>query len=152
MSTDEFYTLELPPFSGHRLRLTTCAVEIPQAEISQGGMTPPPIRESFYRGNNGRLCLLPLLKRSTINPFGFQARKEALPDGSVPTMPRSAHGTRQAVPCASLVVLSRRILAAAIRVMEQRPHDLPLGHRQRECRACVTAVGMRASSAQPTTR
>jgi len=25
-----FMKLELPPFSGHRLRLTTCAVQIPQ--------------------------------------------------------------------------------------------------------------------------
>jgi len=97
-------------------------------------MTPPPIIECFDIGKNGRLYLLPVLKLSTINQFGFQARKEALHDGIVPTIPRPAHGTLQAVPCEPLLVLFRRILATAIRVMEQRPHDLPLVHGHREAR------------------
>ena len=81
-----------------------------RAEIAQGRMAPPPVIESFDVCKNGRLCLLPALKLSTINQLGFQARKEALPDGIVPTIPRSTHGTLQAVPCEPLLVLSRRIL------------------------------------------
>jgi len=102
--------------------------------MAQGGMAPPVI-ESFDVGKNGRLCLLPALKLSTINkPARSPSLQRSFPRRHYPNNSPPAHGTLQAVPCEPLLVLFRRILAAAIRVMEQRPHDLPLVHGHRESR------------------
>jgi hypothetical protein len=58
--------------------------------------------EAFDIDKDDCLRLLPGLKPSVMNQFGFQSRKEAFHDSIVPTIPWPTHGTLQAVQCESL--------------------------------------------------
>jgi hypothetical protein len=121
-----------PNFSGHRSRYRRLLFKLHGAEISQGRVAATPGIEAFDIGKDGRLRLLPDLKPSAINQLGFHAKKLSTTALSQQFLGRLMEHCKSYRT--SLLVLSCRILAAAIRVMERRPRDLPLVNGHRECR------------------
>lgn len=67
-----------------------------------------------------------------MHKFDFQGVKEAFYDGIVPAVSFATHRTVDAVPGEQTLVVSSRILNAAIRMMQQCPFRFATPQRHRE--------------------
>jgi len=106
--------------------------ELGRGIVAERGVTPPPIVEHRKVLEDIRCRFVPSGVAPMVHELAFECPEKTFDTGIVPAVARAAHAAGDAVLAEQPLVSACRVLAAAIRVMEQPRHGLPMRQRHGE--------------------